>query len=414
MFKKLFRLLALWPLAGMLIACSGASENSEALYIIDISHDPNTTENSVSTDDISPSQPENLHAVSVASNSVQLQWAASTDNVAVSGYRIFRDSILITSINGTSYQDTTVTASTSYQYYVEAYDAANNSNVSNTLSVTTLVLVIPDTTPPTVPANLRTSTSPTASSVSLVWNAATDNIGVSGYRIYRNGVLRTITASTSYVDNTVLASTSYTYVAIAFDTANNTSSSNTLAINTPAPADISAPTAPGNLRTFSTPTVAQVGLIWNASTDNVGVAYYRVYRNSTQISQTTNTTYTDNSVAAGTSYSYTIRAYDAAGNYSVSSTLQVTTPSAAASTSLSWIPPTQNSDDSALTDLTGYVIYYGVSPAALNSSLSVSFGLTEVIIENLQSGVTYYFAITAVNSLGVESDLSNIVNKTTG
>lgn len=409
MSMKLFRLITLVSLTGLLIACSGASENNEALSIIDTSRDTNTT-----VDSISPTKPGNLHTVSVAASAVQLQWTASTDNVAVAGYRIYRNTVLLATLNGTTYLDSTVTADSNYQYYVEAYDAASNSNASDPISVTTLALVIPDTTAPTAPTNLRTSTAPTASSVSLVWNASTDNIAVSGYRVYRNGSLIATTASNSYTDTAVSASTSYTYLAMAFDAANNTASSNSLAINTPAAADTSAPTAPTNLRTSTTPTTTQVSLIWNASTDNVGVAYYRIYRNSTQISQTTNITYIDNTVSAGTSYTYTVRAYDAAGNNTVSSALQVSTPSAATATaSLSWTPPTQNSDDTALTDLTGYVIYYGTSPSSLTNSLQVNLGLTAIVIDNLQSGVTYYFAITAVNSLGVESDLSNIVNKTT-
>ncbi|HEY9051917.1 MAG TPA: fibronectin type III domain-containing protein [Gammaproteobacteria bacterium] len=414
MSMKLFRYITLLSLTGILMACSGASENSEALSLIDTSRDSNSTGTEIIPDTTAPTTPTNLQATNIVSNAVQLQWTASTDNVAVSGYRIYRNSSLLNTVTGTSFQDTTVTANTSYQYYVTAFDAANNTNASSTLVVSTPALIVPDTTSPSVPTNLRTSTAPTTSNVALAWNPSTDNIGVSGYRVYRNGSLIATAVSNSYTDNTVSASTSYTYVVLAFDAANNTASSNSLLVNTPSPADTTAPTAPGNLRTSSTPTQTQVSLIWDASTDNIGVAYYRVYRNSTQISQTTNTTYIDSSVAAGTSYSYTVRAYDAAGNFTASSALQVSTAAAAAaSASLSWTPPTQNSDDSALTDLTGYVIYYGTSPTSLNNTLQVNLGLTEVVIDNLQSGVTYYFAITAVNSLGVESDLSNIVNKTT-
>ena len=72
-----------------------------------------------------------------------------------------------------------------------------------------------------------------------------------------------------------------------------------------------------------------MALSWTASTDNVGVTGYQVLRNGTQIGTTTSTSYTDTSVAANTTYTYTVQAYDAAGNVSAASSgLSVTTPAA--------------------------------------------------------------------------------------
>lgn len=79
---------------------------------------------------------------------------------------------------------------------------------------------------------------------------------------------------------------------------------------------------------------------------------------------------------------------------------------------LNWTPPTTNSDGSVLTNLAGYKIYYGTSATNLASSITVSnAGLTSYVVSSLSSG-TWYFAIKSVNSLGVESALSNTVSKT--
>lgn len=74
---------------------------------------------------------------------------------------------------------------------------------------------------------------------------------------------------------------------------------------------------------------------------------------------------------------------------------------------LSWMPPTLNTDGSPLTDLAGYRIYYGNQPGNYHSSILVDNpGLTIYVVENLRPN-TYYFVMTAINSRGVESDFSN-------
>ncbi len=65
---------------------------------------------------------------------------------------------------------------------------------------------------------------------------------------------------------------------------------------------------------------------------------------------------------------------------------------------LSWTPPTQNTDGSPLTDLTGYKIYYGTTSGTYTKTIPVGVNLTTYIVENLSNATTYYFVITAVNS----------------
>ncbi|HEY9522611.1 MAG TPA: malectin domain-containing carbohydrate-binding protein, partial [Thermopolyspora sp.] len=89
-------------------------------------------------DTTAPSTPGNLHSTGTTSSSVSLAWTAATDNVGVTGYDVYRGSTKITTVTGTSYTDTGLTASTGYTYTVRARDAAGNvSAASNQLSVTT-------------------------------------------------------------------------------------------------------------------------------------------------------------------------------------------------------------------------------------------------------------------------------------
>jgi hypothetical protein len=104
------------------------------------------------------------------------------------------------------------------------------------------------------------------------------------------------------------------------------------------------------------------------------------------------------------------------GSGSASTTTGTTTstppPKAATSSSitLGWVPPTQNNDGSPITNLAGYKIRYGTSSSEYSRTIALqNAGLTRYVVDNLPSG-TYYFAITAYNSLGVESSLSGEVS----
>ncbi|MFG1612396.1 glycosyl hydrolase family 18 protein [Nonomuraea wenchangensis] len=175
------------------------------------------------TDTTAPSVPGNLRSTGVTSNSVSLAWNASTDNVAVTGYEVYRGSTLVTTVTGTTYTDTGLTASTAYTYTVRARDAAGNrSAASAAVTATTSNGGGTDTTPPSVPGNLR-STGVTSNSVSLAWNASTDNVAVTGYEVYRGSTLVTTVTGTSHTDTGLAANTAYTYTVRARDAAGNRS-----------------------------------------------------------------------------------------------------------------------------------------------------------------------------------------------
>jgi len=79
---------------------------------------------------------------------------------------------------------------------------------------------------------------------------------------------------------------------------------------------------------------------------------------------------------------------------------------------VNWTPPVANTDGSVITNLSGYNIHYGTASTNLSQTVQVSnVGLTSYTMSNLSSG-TYYFAVTAYNSNGTESSVSNVATKT--
>jgi len=181
-----------------------------------------------------PSVPQNLTASGTTASSTNLSWSASTDNVGVTGYTIFRRTgtsgtfAQVGTSTGTTFAATGLTASTQYQFNVVARDAAgNNSTASSNVTVTTGGGQ-GDTTPPSVPQNL-TASGTTSSGTNLSWSASTDNVGVTGYTIFRRtGTSGTFTqvgtsTGTTFAATGLSANTTYQFNVTARDAAGNNS-----------------------------------------------------------------------------------------------------------------------------------------------------------------------------------------------
>ena len=85
---------------------------------------------------------------------------------------------------------------------------------------------------------------------------------------------------------------------------------------------------------------------------------------------------------------------------------------ATGSATLSWIPPTTNANGTALTNLAGYYVHYGTDAASLADTITIANpGISTYVVSNLSPG-TWFFSVTAFNTSKVESNFSNIVNKT--
>jgi cytochrome b involved in lipid metabolism/glutamine amidotransferase PdxT len=366
-----------------------------------------TTNNAV-VDTAAPSVPTGLAATVISSNQINLTWTPSTDNIGVTGYRVYRNGTQVGTPATASYSDTGLTGSTLYSYSVSAGDAAGNwsaqtGSVSGTTQVAPIVtftaaqvathntqtncymiisakvynltaflgahpggipVMLPycgvdgttafttknraggshsayaysllptyyigdftsgagDTTAPTVSITVPASNATVSGTVTITASAA-DNVGVAGVQFRVDGVnVMTEVTSAPYTiswGSTGVANGAHTISAVARDAAGNTGTSANISVTTNnASVDTTAPTVPTGL-TGTVISSAQINLSWTASTDNVGVAGYKVYRAGVQVGAPTVTTYSDTGLTAATAYSYTVAAVDAAGNTSAQST----------------------------------------------------------------------------------------------
>jgi len=359
-------------------------------------------------DTIAPTVPGGLTAT-VASLQINLSWTASTDNVGVAGYKVFRNGTQVATSSSLTYADAGLLPLTLYNYAVAAFDAAGNTSAQSAV-VSVSTLAAPDAQAPTVPTGL-VGAAMSSSQINLSWNPSTDNVGVTGYYVYLNDVTLTTTTATSFQHTGLTAGTTYNYRVSAYDVVPNHSAWTVtpVSVTTPPSADTTAPSTPTGLLA-SAVSSSQINLSWTASTDNVGVTGYRVYRAGTLlVTLGAVTTYQNTGLSASTSYSYTVQAVDAAGNASgQSASASVTTQAAPDTTApsvptglvgaamsssqinLSWTASTDN------IGVTGYRVY--LNDVALTTTTATSFQHT-----GLTAGTTYNYRVSSYDAAGNNS-----------
>jgi chitodextrinase len=311
------------------------------------------TNTTTALDTTAPSVPTGLAVAVISTTQLNLSWSASSDTVVggaitsgLSGYKVYKDGSLLATLGTvTSYSATGLTPGTLYSFRVSAYDVATNESAQCTaVTGTTLAL---DTTAPSVPTGLALAVTGT-STINLSWNASSDTVvsgavtsGLSGYKVYKNGVLlATLGNVTSYGATGLTANTSYSFRVSAYDAAANESAQCTAVAATtdaiPLTPDVTAPTVPTGLA-LTVISTSQINLAWNVSTDPAvagavrsGLAGYKVYKGGVLLATLgTVNTYSAVGLTASTSYTFTVAAYDAAGNLSAQSTGQTATTSTA-------------------------------------------------------------------------------------
>ena len=176
-------------------------------------------------DTVAPSVPTGLAATPVSTTQINLSWNASTDNVGVTGYQVFRNGQQIATTTTTSFSNTGLTPATTYQYAVRASDAAGNTSALTTaVSATTPA---PDTTAPTVALTAPNAATPLSGTVAVSANAA-DNVGVVGVQFLLDGAaLGAEDTATPYSvswDTTTAANGNHVLRARARDAAGNSTS----------------------------------------------------------------------------------------------------------------------------------------------------------------------------------------------
>ena len=200
----------------------------------------------------------------------------------------------------------------------------DTNGVPSTAAMVQLPALGEDSEPPTAPSSLTAAT--VTGRVALSWTAASDNIGVVEYNVYRStvsGFLPSSTtrigqsATTTFLDASVAASGTYFYLVTAEDATQNVSLPSNEAVVTTV-GDTIAPTSPLNVSAAAL-ALDQISVAWSPSTDDVGVAGYYVFRNGSQIGSSNTTTLIDAGLLPSTTYMYRVTAYDAAGNMSAQS-----------------------------------------------------------------------------------------------
>lgn len=171
---------------------------------------------------------------------------------------------------------------------------------------------------PTDPSDL-TVTNVTPSSVSLSWSPSTDNIGVVGYEVSRDGSFVATVTEASFGDTELSDSTLYQYSVAAVDVAGNLSGGVT--INATTYPDLEPPTVPGNFRGVAVDGL--VALSWEASADDGVVIGYDVYRDGVLLTTTTDLFYSDSGLANGVLYDYEVIARDSSGKSSTAAMITV-------------------------------------------------------------------------------------------
>ena len=188
----------------------------------------------------------------------------------------------------------------------------------------TFVIAPPDTEAPS--ASVISASEPTSFSVVLSWTQATDNVGVTSYEVYQDGTkIATLSPATTIHTVDQLAPGNYTFTLKAVDQAGNQSEqSNPVVITIPAatePGDSTdtQPPAPFELSAAASPT--SLNLSWNTPRDNQAVTSYIILQNGVAVDTlpATATTYTVQNLDADSTYTFTVVAYDAAGNSSQAS-----------------------------------------------------------------------------------------------
>ena len=281
-----------------------------------------------------------------------------------------------------------------------------------------------DKTPPTTPANLH-ATSLSQTSVTLAWDASTDNSGSFSYSVNKDGQSFTVPqGQTTFTIDWLSAGRTYTFYVTAVDRSLNTSAkSNILTVTTVA--DTAAPPAPtlsGHVRGPS-----QVRLTWNRVEDDTSTfVTYRVFVDGARVTQHLNwygeTDVVLRHLAPSTTYSFTVQAVDESGNTATSNAVTLTTeassdvtpPSAPTNVRIvgsngcpeffvGWTQSIDNSDPQ-------FAIEYEIYVNGVLSPLAVSAGVDQDFVYATDSGANT-FTVKAVDQAGNTSEASNGVTE---
>jgi len=178
-----------------------------------------------------PTTPANVTLQALSTTQASVSWQASTDNVGVANYTVYRGGALVGTVTGTSFNDSGLTPGQTYTYTVVANDAAGNASpASNPVNIT---MPLPDTQPPTVSVTAPTSGATVSGTLQTTANAS-DNIAVASVQFKLDGAnLGSAVTTTPYQtswNTTGATNGTHTLTAVATDTSGNTTTSSSVTV----------------------------------------------------------------------------------------------------------------------------------------------------------------------------------------
>lgn len=266
---------------------------------------------------------------------------------------------------------------------------------------------VSDTEAPSSPTALSVINR-THTSVSISWAKSRDNVEVKGYQVFKDGKKTTSLSKTEYTSKGLIPGREYVFTVKAYDAAGNLSESSS-SVRVKTQEDTRQPTVPGGLCAVSA-TYTSIALKWEPSSDNIGLKGYEIYCNDAKKGSDTIEYYTCKGLEPGHDYTFYVRAYDIAGNYSAQSnkirfsTLPDTSPpsvpeglkataSAETEIKLAWSPSSDN------VKVKTYEIYCdGVKKGKISKP--------EYTCKGLAPGQSYTFTVKALDSTGNSSAAS--------
>jgi hypothetical protein len=250
-------------------------------------------------------------------------------------------------------------------------------------------------------------------SARLSWSAATDNVKTTGYRISRGGMTDVSVSAGPWTDTTVPSNATATWTVTARDAAGNWGAPTDVTLTMPAP-DTAPPSAVGSL-TATVLTSTSARLSWTAAGDDFGVVGYRISRAGRSDVTVSASPWTDTALAAGGTYTWTVLAFDAAGNLGPTTSVSVTiasgdsvaptapanltvTNSRAGKAALKWTTSTDN------VKVIGYRVY---RDGVLLKTV------TQKTFNDTVAAGSHYWYVKAIDAAGNVSLSSNVVTMTT-
>ncbi|VVO00824.1 fibronectin type III domain-containing protein [Pseudomonas fluorescens] len=334
---------------------------------------------------ISPGKPGNLRVRRITGTSASLSWTAPPTTVPISAYVIYCDEEFVASVRGLDYLVTGLMNATSHTFQVRAMTTSGSLSEAATA------------TPPNPPTNLEVVAT-TPSSVTFTWDGAN---GVTGYEISVNDTVVDTIVQTSFVVRNP-AGAYFSFSVRARDAAGNVSQAE--AQSTPNP-DREPPARPPGLRLLSS-TYTSVTLGWDVSTDNVGVTGYRFFSPDGTQTDIQTTSYTVTGLQPGVVYYCAVRAYDAAGNLSDVSSLDVSPGDRQAPTiptnlrvidDVTWLTVAWDPSEDNI-GVKGYAVR--VSTLSDDEVLSDTTDQTRYTMKDLLKNMGYIFSVRAFDVTG--------------